>query len=134
MFASVLAILAVGGVVAYCLSAVLSDGRTYSKASLDYLILTPEVIKGLPLDHSYEAQYTYSAADGPKPAICTLEFAATGDQDHLINEIGQYLKGLGLTEKSPGVFVRDGQEVLVHSSSHDARYSRMRVEVLDFLS
>jgi hypothetical protein len=129
----VLAFIVIVSVVIYCISAVLSDDRTYSKLSLDYLILTPDIIKDLPLELPDEAEYTYSAADGPKPAISIIEYTTEGDQDHLTAAIGKYLQHQGLTEQSPGMYTGNAQEVVVRLSAKETSSIRIHIEVLDYL-
>lgn len=129
----VFSLLAAAGIGAYVLAAVLAEDRAYSKASLDYLILTPKVIRNLPLEQAEDIQFTYSAADGPKPAISTVEFVPTGDSGRAVEAIGANLRSQGLTEKAPGVFERSGQEVSLQPAAGDAAQRRVRVEVLDYL-
>jgi hypothetical protein len=134
VLALVLAFVTIVGVIVYSISAVLSDDRTYSRLSLDYLILTPEIIKDLPFELPAEAEFTYSAADGPKPAISIIEYTTKGDQDHLIAAIGEYLQHQGLSEQSPGMYTGGAQEVLVHLLSHETSSVQIRIEVLDYLN
>jgi hypothetical protein len=128
---AVLVLVAVAGIAAYVVAAMLSDGRSYSKSSLDYLILTPAILRSLPLGQAEDMRFTYSAADGPKPVVSTVEFVITGDQDRFTEAIREDLRSKGLTEKSPGVFERSGQEVSLLPASADA--PRMRIEVLEYL-
>lgn len=133
VIALVLAIIVIAGIVIYSISAVLSDDRTYSRLSLDYLILTHEIIKDLPFELPSEAEFTYSAADGPKPAISVIEYSTAGDQDHITAVIGQYLQHQGFTEQSPGMYIGKDQEILVRLLAKDNLNIQIRIEVLDYL-
>ena len=126
------ALLAVVAIAAYVVVAILSDGRSYSKSSPDYLILTPSIIRNMPLAQAMDMRFTYSAADGPKPVVSTVEFVVTGDSERFTEAIKEYLRSNGLTEKSPGVFERSGQEVSLQPAS--AENERTRIEVLDYLN
>jgi hypothetical protein len=127
-------ILTIGTGIFYIVLAILSEHRSYSKPSLDYMILTSTIIKDLPFELPVDAHYTYSAADGPKPAINTVEYFISSDRDHSAALIGNFLLQQGLTEQSPGVFAGDGQEVLVRWLSQESSNPRIRIEVLDYIS
>ncbi|MCE2027907.1 hypothetical protein [Sessilibacter corallicola] len=49
-----------------------SERREYSKVSLDYYLLTPNELSQLAKYCENNPQFTYSAADGPKPIITHL--------------------------------------------------------------
>lgn len=61
------------GLAGYCIKALLSDGREYSELSLEYWLLTPNVIKAVERECTSKALFTYSAADGPKPMVAQLD-------------------------------------------------------------
>ncbi len=50
-----------------------SESREYSRASLDYYLLTPKETSQLSKHCENDPRFIYSAADGPKPAIIQLD-------------------------------------------------------------
>lgn len=61
----------------YSAIASFSEQREYGKFSLEYYLLTPNQLSQLAKHCENNPQFTYSAADGPKPTIthlnCNLE-------------------------------------------------------------
>lgn len=49
-----------------------SESRSYGKLSLDYWVLSPDVLRQLSGSCRSSPQFRYSAADGPKPAIIIM--------------------------------------------------------------
>lgn len=127
------AALAIAAAIIYSLCAILSDGRTYSRNWVDYLLLTFPLIKGLPLSGGKDIHYFYSAADGPRPSVNAVEFVVA-DTSTGSDDVIQYFLSQGLVEKSSGEFTRNREEVTIRSEPLAAGETRVRVEVLDYLN
>jgi hypothetical protein len=119
---------------AYCLMALVSEQRTYGPMSPDYLLLTPKLIRQLPVGQAEEVAYAYSAADGPKPTVSSIEFVAKeAHRAELESGIRTYLTGLGFVEKSPGQFAQTRHEVAVESTPMGTEKLRIKVVDLDYI-
>lgn len=128
-----LAVALVGAASVYGLALVLSESRTYTASSVDHLLLTPRLLKELPLDSQGVARYTYSAADGPKPAVTTVELTARGERVQVERSIGAYLAARGFAERDPGSFSKGRREVQVEYGQSRAGGVDVRVADVNYL-
>ncbi len=88
-----------------------SERREYSKVSLDYYLLTPNELSQLTKYCENNPQFTYSAADGPKPTITHLHC-------HLEEEtIYSYAIDHNFEKTSNNLFKREQTEIEFEKSS-----------------
>ena len=111
-------------ILAYLASIIFSENVSYQKGSLEYYILTQEIIKELPLEELTDAKYFYSSADGNKPAINTIEFPASASDSILSDYFSS--KQYKLIEN--GSYKKNSQEVVIESKNN-----RVKITVLEYL-
>ncbi len=114
-------------ILVYSASIILSEHVTYKKGSLEYYLLTPEIIKELPLKQLTDAKYYYSSADGNKPAINTIEFSGT-ISDSILSD---YFSSNQYEIIENGSYKKGSQEVTVEYVKDDEK--RMRITIFEYL-
>ena len=100
----------------------LSESKKFSKYTLDYLLLTPSLIKNQPIMDVYNENYYYSAADGNKPAVVAVTFFSKKNQEDIRLAITEYLKLHGYVNREPNFFRKEDREVSIkyrHSEDED---------------
>jgi hypothetical protein len=118
----------------YCMKMIFSDGLSYSAGSIEYLILTPSTITDLPIKDSTDARFTYSSADGPKPAITTVELTTTQELPKVEAKIRTYLTSAGFVETKPRDFERKDTEVVVKYTPLGAHGVKVELSNLDYVN
>lgn len=88
----------------YIAIASFSEHRAYKKSSFDYWILTPALIVDLAGGCKSEPHFIYSAADGPKPTVTTLQCLLVAD------DLG-HLAQQGFSRISESQFKNDASEI-----------------------
>lgn len=99
-----LILIATFAVLAYLFSMVLDESRIYNKWSLEYYLLTPEIIKKLPLKGLDTAEYYYSSADGNKPTIYQVQFAIEASEEEIVNVLTEYFIAQKFTQSEKEYF------------------------------
>ena len=120
-------IIASVAILAYLASIIFSENVYYQKGSLEYCLLTQEIIKELPLETQAEAKFFYSSADGNKPAKNTVEFSGT-ISDSILSD---YFSSNQYELIENGSYKKDSQEVIVEYIGPDK--NRIKITVLDYL-
>lgn len=81
-----------------------SENRAYKQPGIDFWILTPTLIVDLVERCKSEPHFIYSAADGPKPTVTTLQCTlVTDDLGHLVQQ--------GFSRISEYQFKKDTSEI-----------------------
>jgi hypothetical protein len=118
----------------YCMKLIFSDGLTYSAGSFEYLLLTPSTITGLPIKDSAGARFTYSSADGPKPAITTVKLTTPQDLPAVEAKIREYLTSAGFVETKPRAFGKKDTEVVVKYTPLGVHGVKVELSNLDYVN
>jgi len=85
----------------------LSERRDFSKSSLDYYLLAPNLFKNISSADIIEERYIYNSSDGNKPMIISLIFHSMKDSTQIKNELREYLNANGY--KMVGSSFSDGE-------------------------
>lgn len=96
---TVVALAIVGGGVIYSAYISFSEHREYSRGSFDFYLLTPRELSAISEFCKDEPVFIYSAADGPKPVIATLNCEIdTQELDDYRKSEGILIDGSGVDE------------------------------------
>lgn len=117
--------------LAYLALLVFSESVTYSKSSVEYYLLTPQVLKGLPLEEVETAEYYYSAADGNKPTINSIELSLDGEKQQINNKLSGFFTANNYTISDDGFYKKGATEVSVEYQEEDG--VRVKVTVFEYL-
>ena len=120
--------------LSYYLIASFSESKRYSKNSLDYLLLTPGLLKNQPLADIYNVEYYYSAADGNKPTVYAMTFFTHKSQDDIKTNFENYLKSLGHTKNEGNIFSKDNQKVSIKYSLSQNQEMSVTFSIMEYLS
>jgi hypothetical protein len=117
----------------YYAKLVFSESLYIEKNSIEYYFLVPAIIKDIPLDSTDEVvSYYYSAADGNKPAVASVEFTTPKSANEVDDSIVSYFKGLGFVG-SNNAYKKDSNEISITHSTSDAGEVLINVAVLEHI-
>lgn len=129
--AAALVMVAAGG---YYLRLVQSEGIRFEKGSIEYMVLTPSVLKSFPVDGLGQVQhYYYSASDGNKPLINSIELVSDIGREEVQNMISRNLAALGFEQIEPLEFEKNGQHISVIIESKGAKKLNVAIALLEIL-
>lgn len=97
---------------AYATFICFSDRREYSGFSLDYFLLTPEVLSKLAKECQDSPAFIYSSADGPKPTIVTLNCTIP------MNKLEEKMRSDGFHSVN-GLYQKEGAQIQIASDVAD---------------
>ena len=101
-------------VVVYYRNLVMTENIRFPKDSIEYRLLTPNVIKNIQIDDIGEVKYYYySAADGNKPLINAIKLESNKDKNYIESKITQHLINNQFTKIKSGKFIKDNQKISV---------------------
>tara|TARA_B110000211_G_scaffold13285_1_gene13888 strand:- start:1361 stop:1768 length:408 start_codon:yes stop_codon:yes gene_type:complete len=117
IYFSVLLIVLLG---AYYAIISLSERRDFSKSSLDYYLLAPNLFKNLSSADSIEERYIYSSSDGNKPMVISFIFHSIKDSAQIKSDLKEYLNSNGY--KLVGSNFSDGEnrEITIETTDNNA--------------
>lgn len=117
IFFSVLLIVLLG---AYYVIRSLSERRDFSKSSLDYYLLAPNLFKNLSSADSIGERYIYSSSDGNKPMVISFIFHSIKDSAQIKSDLKEYLNSNGY--KLVGSSFSDGEnrEITIETTDNNA--------------
>lgn len=107
-----------------------SENRMFTRSSVDYIFLTPSLLKDLPISPISDQSYTYSAEDGPKPRITTFTFSGQIEHTRIVDQVHTYLKSLGYVKKDAYHFEKPKEEVHIEY----VEPNRIRIVFMEFFS
>ncbi|WP_157496850.1 hypothetical protein [Hahella ganghwensis] len=118
----------------YYFSASLSENRRYSQYSIDYLLLTPAILKEQPVQGATDVVYFYSAADGNKPTVITMEFRSAIALSEIKKLLADYFKSQGFKPNNIGIFTKQNEEVLVEITHDNGDNNQsIKLSLLEYL-
>ncbi len=114
--------------LAYLLSIIVSESVSYEKGSLEYYLLTTEIIKELPFTELEDANYFYSTADGNKPVENVVEFSTTKP----ISALSEYLIANKFKLLADGSYENGSQIIYIEYSENEKK--QIKITVLEYLN
>lgn len=117
IYFSVLLIVLLG---AYYAIISLSERRDFSKSSLDYYLLAPNLFKNLSSADSIGERYIYSSNDGNEPMVSSFIFDSIKDSAQIKSDLKEYLNSNGY--KLVGSSFSDGEnrEITIETTDNNA--------------
>ncbi|MEG3753570.1 hypothetical protein [Psychromonas arctica] len=117
IYFSVLLIVLLG---AYYSMISLSERRDFSKSSIDYYLLAPNLFKNFSSADIIEERYIYSSSDGNKPIVISFIFHSMKDSAQIKGDLKEYLNGNGY--KMVGSSFSDGgnREITIEATDNNA--------------
>jgi hypothetical protein len=132
VFTSVLICLLVG---LYYVKLSVSESLWYSENSIEYLLLTPDILKNLPVEKiGMVKHYYYSAADGSKPLINAIEMESEKNRDFIETTVAGYLGENGFTGDNPNIFVKDKQQITLGTEKSESNSWFVNITLLEIIS
>lgn len=98
--------------VSYATFISFSEHREYSSGTLDHFLLTPVGLSKLSEECKDNPSFVYSSADGPKPAIVTLNCTIP------MNKLEEQLRSDGFSYIN-GLYQKDGAQIQIISNPED---------------
>lgn len=109
-----------------------SESLRFSGHSIQYLLLTPEILKKLPVEEIGTVKhYYYSAADGNKPLINAIEMESKKSEDIIETTVTNYLIKNGFTTDTPNTFVKDKQEISLGIEKSEPNSSNVNITLIE---
>lgn len=119
-------------VLAYLASIIFCESVTYQKGSLEYYLLTPQIIKELPIQRLNNADYFYSSADGSKPSISSVEFFYKTTGKEISDILSNYFIMNKYLQLKNGSYKKDFQEITVEYKKEKGK-TTAKIIVLEYL-
>ncbi|OZG75452.1 hypothetical protein BTA51_03510 [Hahella sp. CCB-MM4] len=117
----------------YYALASLSEDRSYSKYSIDYLLLTPSLVKKIPIEDISDEFYLYSAADGNKPSRALVTFTSGMNRESVEGTLANYLRSEHFKTSGANTFTRQNEEVILEYQSEGEGFHRISFTLLEYL-
>lgn len=118
----------------YYINLSMSEGIRFAKNSIEYRLLTPDILKGIKTgDTETIKHYYYSAADGNKPLINAVELESGEDINEIEKKLTQYLINHHYTNIKPGEFIKDNQQISISFEKKQANIWNVSVTLLEVI-
>ena len=98
----------------------LSERRDFSKSSLDYYLLVPNLFKNLSSANIIEERYIYSSSDGNKPMVISLIFHSMKDSAQIKSDLKEYLNGNGYKMVRSSFSDGENREITIEATDTNA--------------
>lgn len=119
----------------YYAKLVLSESLHYSKHSIEYILMTPEVFKHLPVEEIGKVkEYYYSAADGNKPVINALELESDKTVNAIDATLADYFSKNNYTSSSKNTFSKDKQEISISIEKSQSNTLTVNITLLELIN
>lgn len=106
----------------------------FDKDSIEYRLLTPDILKNISTEDIGKIKhYYYSAADGHKPLINSIEMVSDKSREYVENILENYLVNHQFIKIKPGEFKRDGQEVSISFEKADSKIWNINITLVEMI-
>jgi len=122
------------GIGMYYMKLSLSENMEFERNSIEYRLLTPNILKDIPTeDIGKVSRYYYSAAEGDKPLINAVELVSGKEKERLENIIMRYFLHKQFIINKHGKIVKDDEEITLTFEKNDSNEWVIRITLAEII-
>ena len=112
-----------------------SEGKVLSPGSIDGYVLIPSILRSEEISRLGKVRnYYYSAADGPKPRIASVNIMTYKQKETVHQQVRRYFLSMGFKENEDHELWNGKQEVSVSFEKNEERGWIVDIALLDHIN